>query len=398
VAAYPFVLLTNFRHLIPNAPGDRDIPVVYKKAIVFFRSLYSLVRLLPCYRLSRIIGRQARSSIGEVVYRVSTSRISSPDEAGLNEIHMNGDMRRGISEFSFEPLQTPLGVFNLHVAYRLDCNFSIENADSSLSHRFVNQEQNTYQVPRPLRHQSSGSLQHSQSNSVRTRGTSNSSEIRAENQGVVMPPSIPVIPNRLYGFEPTSSPDQYRFRVDTLSRARKDTILSTSNATGLEHFTPPSYPSSSQQKRQVMKLSEDPPPFLVNSIPEHQVTTQSLTLEDLPFARPPFALPESVSATNVQSQTEHPLAVTRRASFTFPDLNRTHSLSSPSFQHFGISPPPILFESTAYHPTEINSLIQTINTSSSFKLQVAHKPVFIPDASSHSRDSEKPPSDTRSWT
>lgn len=289
----------NRSHLIPDFPADRDVPIVYKKAIVFFRSLYSLVRLLPCYRLSRIIGRQARSSVGEVIYRISTSRVSSPDEAGLTELHINGDMVRGISEFTFEPLQTPLGVVNLHVAYRLDCGFSIENSDAVLSHRFINNLENNYHDAKKhaQRRRSSGSI-NSRSNSI--KGPSTSSEYdqsKAVNNGVDLPPSIPVTGNQTRQFEASSSPDSYRFRVESLPGPRKE--IGLLSHTQMEHFTPPSFPSSSMPKRFLEKSNENPMPFLLRSSQRQYSSTQA-QMEDIPIGNilesPPFALPLNVQS------------------------------------------------------------------------------------------------------
>lgn len=60
-------------------------------------------------------------------------------------------------------------------------------------------------------------------------------------------------------------------------------------------------------------------------------------------------------------------------------MNRITSqpYAPPSFQQFGISPPQHMFESTAFHPTEINTLVQTIESSASFHLQMASTTVIV---------------------
>jgi hypothetical protein len=247
---------------MPNSNEENDIPVVYKKSIVFFRSLYSLVRLLPCYRLSRTTGRQPKPYIGEVIYRVSTSRVNSPDEAGLHEIHLNGDMQRGISEFTFEPLQTPLGVFNLHTAYRLHCDFVIESSDT-VSSRFVDQEHHYFQ-----KRQISGSL----NNVFRSRESSNETDehTKAENRGVLLPSSIPVQQQDVFKFKTVISP-------------RPPSVSSQHMIT---HFTPPSWTASALTlNRKMIRRIDNTPPFLASSIPKNlQQLSNTLNFEDMPFA------------------------------------------------------------------------------------------------------------------
>ncbi|TPX58117.1 hypothetical protein PhCBS80983_g03329 [Powellomyces hirtus] len=135
-----------FSHSTPTQPPE--LPTVYKKSVAFFRSLYSHVRLLPAYRLSRRF-RRKQSGMG-VGYRVSTSRVAPYDEAGLDQLHSSGDMRRGIEEYNFGSIETPLGVFSLHVNYRLECDFSIDDPDLAvLDGRLADMDEN-YFSPRSL--------------------------------------------------------------------------------------------------------------------------------------------------------------------------------------------------------------------------------------------------------
>ena len=61
-----------------------ELPVAYKKSTLFFRSLYSYTRQLPSYSLVRKVrqGSQHHQAFC-MVYRLSTSRMASPDQAGL---------------------------------------------------------------------------------------------------------------------------------------------------------------------------------------------------------------------------------------------------------------------------------------------------------------------------
>ncbi|KAJ3215553.1 autophagy protein 13 [Dinochytrium kinnereticum] len=125
-----------------------EVPVMYKKMVMFFRSLYSFTRLLPAYRLFRKL-RKSKGGPLKIGYRLSTGRVISPDEAGLDQLHLTSDMRRWVSEYRFENVDTMLGTFNLHVAYRLECEFTVDNPEAVLSSRFADMD-NNYFGPRSL--------------------------------------------------------------------------------------------------------------------------------------------------------------------------------------------------------------------------------------------------------
>ncbi|KAI8837046.1 autophagy-related protein 13-domain-containing protein [Chytridium lagenaria] len=121
---------------------------MYKKMVMFFRSLYAFTRLLPAYRLFRKL-RKSKSGPLKIGYRLSTGRFNQPDEAGLDQLHLTTDMRRWVSEYRFENVDTTLGTFNLHVTYRLECEFTVDNPEAVLSSRFADMD-NNYFAPRSL--------------------------------------------------------------------------------------------------------------------------------------------------------------------------------------------------------------------------------------------------------
>ncbi|KAJ3164592.1 autophagy protein 13 [Geranomyces variabilis] len=143
-----------FSQTTPSQP--LELPTVYKKSVAFFRSLYSHARLLPAFRLSRRFKRKPGSmSVG---FRVSTARNTPYDEAGLDQLHSTGDMRRGIEEYNFGSIETPLGVFSLHVNYRLECDFSIEDPDHGvMDGRLADMDEN-YFSPRSMGNRTSSPL------------------------------------------------------------------------------------------------------------------------------------------------------------------------------------------------------------------------------------------------
>ncbi|KAJ3047243.1 autophagy protein 13, partial [Rhizophlyctis rosea] len=138
-------------HPIPTQPLDP--PLVYKRSAAFFRSLYSYVRLLPAHRLFRKL-RDREGGALKIGYRLSSSRMMRVDEAGLDQLHSSGDMRTGISEWGFGNVDTSHGVFNLHVTYRLSCDFSTDTSSTSLLNRFTDMDEN-YFSPKSLDRQTS---------------------------------------------------------------------------------------------------------------------------------------------------------------------------------------------------------------------------------------------------
>nr|KAJ3417061.1 autophagy protein 13 [Polyrhizophydium stewartii] len=123
-----------------------DLPVVYKKSVVFFRSLYSMLRLIPAYRLCRRM-RRSEAPLCSVSYRLSTSRATYPDDAGLG----------AISALAF------LLVLNLHVAYRLECDFSVEAPETPIAHRFVELDDAFFATGKSAARRRSSRLQHGSS-------------------------------------------------------------------------------------------------------------------------------------------------------------------------------------------------------------------------------------------
>ncbi|KAJ1954817.1 autophagy protein 13, partial [Dispira parvispora] len=121
-------------HHPPPYPAP-DLPGVYKKTIVFFRALYSLVRLLPCYTLSQRL-QDAKAELLQVSYRLtSTPTPPDPQELGF-DTSLTGAVP-GVTLYEFDPTVTHLGTFTASVTYRTDCQFHIEEPGEPTSHEGV---------------------------------------------------------------------------------------------------------------------------------------------------------------------------------------------------------------------------------------------------------------------
>jgi hypothetical protein len=83
-----------------------ELPTVYKRCIVFFRCLYAFVRLMPAFKLGLNTRENQQTKLS---YRVGTTRDSSPLVCGLDELHTSLDLGMGITESTFDSVETPLG-------------------------------------------------------------------------------------------------------------------------------------------------------------------------------------------------------------------------------------------------------------------------------------------------
>ncbi|CEP11278.1 hypothetical protein [Parasitella parasitica] len=110
----------SLNHPFPDYPVD--LPNLYKKSIVFFRSLHSLVRILPGHSLFQ----RSRLRDGEFLlgYRLSTARSNRKDEVSLDHALTSVDT---IQLHEFKELSTPLGTFKVKLLFREHCQFNTQD-------------------------------------------------------------------------------------------------------------------------------------------------------------------------------------------------------------------------------------------------------------------------------
>lgn len=121
-----------------------ELPLIYKQAVVLFRSLYAYTRLMPLFKLKRDLnksklskyslkieskildGKQPISSKG----RIGLSKSIIPHQILMRESHM--------SQKHFLPIRTTLGTLKVSVAYRNNCDFATHDNEELLSTHFLN--------------------------------------------------------------------------------------------------------------------------------------------------------------------------------------------------------------------------------------------------------------------
>ncbi|RUS21062.1 autophagy-related protein 13-domain-containing protein [Endogone sp. FLAS-F59071] len=126
----------------PTFNPPPDLQTVYTNSIVFFRSLYVYVRLLPVFRLQR----RLRKMNGLNGLRLGCRLVAAPT-ASDNEIPIDvpivDSSSPTTSEYSFGAIDTPLGVFALQVAYRQNCDFYVDDSEHHLSSQFIDMDNNS---------------------------------------------------------------------------------------------------------------------------------------------------------------------------------------------------------------------------------------------------------------
>ncbi|KAJ2083198.1 autophagy protein 13 [Coemansia sp. RSA 988] len=107
-----------------------DLPRVYKRAIVFFRSLYAFANLLPCVALARQL---AATPNGMALFCSLRSEVSPRDGVIDLDVSLTGT-ECFLESHDLEHVPTPMGTFSMGVQYRRECLFSSSAPHSLLPH------------------------------------------------------------------------------------------------------------------------------------------------------------------------------------------------------------------------------------------------------------------------
>jgi autophagy-related protein 13 len=123
-----------------DLPSELNVllPLVYKKSIVLFRSLFTYSAFLPSWKLSRRLAKVRSNSLLKLHYRI----IDGTQSGGLSRsdnltVPLYDSKDEVVTEYSFGITDSPAGPFSVKVAYRLNCDFRVDDAESLLSSRFM---------------------------------------------------------------------------------------------------------------------------------------------------------------------------------------------------------------------------------------------------------------------
>jgi autophagy-related protein 13 len=110
------------------------LPTVYKKAIIFIRSIFTTTGILPAWKLARNSKSKVSHPALQIKCRVGISETRSSGFDALRSPLYDG--RGDVStDYMFGLLEVPVGRFYASVSYRNNCNFTVVETESLLSSR-----------------------------------------------------------------------------------------------------------------------------------------------------------------------------------------------------------------------------------------------------------------------
>jgi autophagy-related protein 13 len=125
----PNELTSDFGAILPN---------IYKKSIVFFRSLYATTKFVPAWRFVRNL---AKSGAAGGLLRVNCRILngddfrSGPHDPLTHPLYETDNPV--VTTFSLGETSSPAGRFTAELSYRNDCNFRVDDSEALLSSRFM---------------------------------------------------------------------------------------------------------------------------------------------------------------------------------------------------------------------------------------------------------------------
>jgi autophagy-related protein 13 len=126
------------------------LPLVYKKSIVLFRSLFTYCNFLPAWKLSRKIGKSRSTMAMKIGYRIVdghfTNSLSRSDNLNLALSSSSNDVT---ADYTFGVTESPAGPFSVRVTYRHNCDFRIDDSEELLSSRFLGADDDLFRPSMP---------------------------------------------------------------------------------------------------------------------------------------------------------------------------------------------------------------------------------------------------------
>ncbi|TVY40507.1 Autophagy-related protein [Lachnellula subtilissima] len=137
------VVLERWRIELKGSPRERTydfastLPTVYKKCIVFFRSLYATAKFTPAWKFAKALAKSgATNNLLQVKCRILNGDVPpSRFDALTHPLCDNGGPVT--TDYFLGTTDTPAGHFSAEVSYRNDCNFRVDDSETMLSSRFM---------------------------------------------------------------------------------------------------------------------------------------------------------------------------------------------------------------------------------------------------------------------
>lgn len=132
-----------------NEDFGATLPTIYKRSIVFFRSLFVATRFMPAWKFSQQAMTKSSHPSLEVRCRILTSETDAHGYDPLRQPLYDG--REVVTDYLFGDLEVPVGRFLASVSYRNDCNFRVDDSEALLSSRFMGVDENYFRPSLPQR-------------------------------------------------------------------------------------------------------------------------------------------------------------------------------------------------------------------------------------------------------
>lgn len=128
---------------IRSAANTEELPLMYKQAIIILRAIYTLVRLLPSFKLRKLVSKPSSRNLVLVNHFLDGSQpVTSKTRIGLSKSiipqHLLGESH--LTQRDFSPIETSLGTLTVSVVYRNHYHFCAQDQEERLSHQFVSSD------------------------------------------------------------------------------------------------------------------------------------------------------------------------------------------------------------------------------------------------------------------
>ena len=146
------ILLETWSLTISNAPKKKmeSIDLHYKKMVVLIRGLHSLLRLLPSYRLCRMLKKGGGRGGLRISYSLYNREIASQKEfLPLSESILQEGISEVATNYSLPKLLTHHGEIGIEVSYRNNCRFQTKPTQNIIKNKMF-EEVNQREDPKSL--------------------------------------------------------------------------------------------------------------------------------------------------------------------------------------------------------------------------------------------------------
>ncbi len=149
----PEVIVERWVVQLGQSPGDIlqdssiNHPRIYKNTVVLFRSLYSVSKLLPAWKMGQRSSKTGSAPRPPTIrYRITQGSLSEQDsindQLAIPLFKSDGDV---LGSFSFDPIDSPAGPLCIRVTYRNQCDFRVDDSEAYLSSRFMGMDEQYFE-------------------------------------------------------------------------------------------------------------------------------------------------------------------------------------------------------------------------------------------------------------